>query len=108
MGAQASDIIYNKGIDINITGQEFIAANHFHKPRKLVKLSDYVMNQQTRTLGHIIRIPEELLDPMKMVTIDDNLQMPGAYSKRVGRPRYGWVKENCRWIYEKEKLGILD
>ena len=27
---------------------------------------------------------------------------------RVGRPRYGWVKENCRWIYEKEKLESYD
>ena len=66
------------------------------------------MTQQSKTLGHIIRIPKEQLDPMRMVTIDDNLQMPGAYQKRVGRPRYGWVKENCRWIYEKEKLETYD
>ena len=102
------NIIYNKGTDINITWQEFIAANRFDKPRKLVKLSDYVMTQQSRTLGHIIRIPKEQLDPMRMVTIDDNLQMPGVYQKRVGRPRYGWVKENCRWIYEREKMETYD
>ena len=102
------NIIYNKGTDINISWQEFIAANHFDKPRQLVKLSEYVMNQQNRTLGHVIRIPKELQDPMRMITIDDDLQMPGAYFKRVGRPRYGWVKENCRWIYEKEMHETYD
>ena len=102
------NIIYNKGTDINITWQEFIAANHFDAPRKLIKLSDYVVNQQNRTLGHVIRIPTENYDPMKMVTIDNNLQMPGVYAKRVGRPRYGWVKKNCRWIYEKNKNEPYD
>ena len=45
---------------------------------------------------------------MRMVTIDNNLQMPGVYTKRVGRPRYGWVKENCRWLYEKNKNESYD
>ena len=66
------NINYNKGTDINITWQEFIAANQFDKPRKLVKLSDYVMSQQNRTLGHVIRIPKENQDPLKMVTINDD------------------------------------
>lgn len=99
------NIIYNKGTDMNITWQEFIAANRSDTPRKLVKLSDYVMNQQNKTLGHVIRIPNENYDPMKMVTIDNNLQMPGVYTKRVGRPRYGWIKENSRWLYEKKKTN---
>ena len=96
------NIIYNKGTDINITWQEFIAANHFDHPKKLVKLSEYAMNQQNRILGHVIRTPKIDQDPMKTVTMDENLQMPGVHIKRVGRPRYSWVKENCRWIYEKE------
>ena len=87
------NIIYNKGTDLNITWQEFIAANKFDNPKKLTKLSDYVMNQQKRTLGHVIRIPDENNDPMKTVTIDSDIQMPGVYFKRVARPRYGWVKE---------------
>ena len=102
------NIIYNEGTDINITWQEFIAANHFDAPRKLVKLSDYVMNQQNRTRGHVIRIPEEIPDPMRTVPIDRNLQMPGVCTKRIGRPRYGWVKENCRWIHEKDKNEPYD
>ena len=102
------NIIYNKGTDLNISWQEFIAANHFDHPKKLVKLSQYVMNQQNRILGHVIRTPKIDLDPMRTVTIDDNIQMPGVHIKRVGRPRYGWVKENCRWIYEKEKHEAYD
>ena len=82
------NIIYNKGTDINITWQEFIAANRFDNPKKLTKLSDYIMDQQNRTLGHVIRIPVENPDQMKMTTIDSILQMPGVYFKRVGRPRY--------------------
>ena len=66
------------------------------------------MNQQNRTLGHVIRIPKENQDPMKMVTINEDLQMPGVVFKRVGRPQYGWIKENCRWIYEKEKQETYD
>ena len=66
------------------------------------------MNQQNRTLGHVIRTPTENQDPMRTATIDRNLQMPGVYIKRVGRPRYGWVKENCRWIYEKHKMETYD
>ena len=66
------------------------------------------MNQQNRTLGHVIRNPEENYDHMKMVTIDSKMQMPGVYTKRVGRPRYGWVKENCRWIYGKNKNETYD
>ena len=66
------------------------------------------MNQQNRTLGHVIRTPTENADPMKMITIGSNLQMPGVYFKRVGRPRYGWVKANCRWIYEKNKNEPYD
>ena len=102
------NIIYNKGTDLNISWQEFIAAHHFDHPKKLVKLSEYVMNQQNRILGHVIRTPKIDLDPMRTVTIDDNIQMPGVHIKRVGRPRYGWVKENCRWIYEKEKHEAYD
>ena len=66
------------------------------------------MNQQNRILGHVIRTPTIEQDPMRTVTIDQNLQMPGVYVKRVGRPRYGWVNENCRWIYEKEKHEAYD
>ena len=95
------NIIYNKGTDINISWQEFIAANHYDHPKKLVKLSEYVMNQQNRILGHIIRTPTIDQDPMRAVTMDENLQMPGVHIKRVGRPHLCWVKENCRWIYEK-------
>ena len=102
------NIIYNKGTDLNITWQEFIAANHFDHPKKLVKLSECVMNQQNRIFGHVIRTPTTDQDPMRTVTIDQNLQMSGVYVKRVGRPRYGWVKENCRWIYEKETHETYD
>ena len=66
------------------------------------------MNQQNRTLGHVIRVPAENNDPMKTITIDSNIQMPGVYAIRVGRPRYGWVKENCRWIYEKNNVEAYD
>ena len=66
------------------------------------------MNQQNRILGHVIRIPADEPDPMRTVTIERNLQMPGVFTKRVGRPRYGWVKENCRWIYEKENSEAYD
>ena len=66
------------------------------------------MKQQNRTLGHIIRVPDENNDPMKTVAIDSNLQMPGVHWKRVGRPRYGWIKENCRWVFEHHTEETYD
>ena len=44
------NIILNKGTDLDITWQEFIAANRFDKPKQIVKLSDYVMHQQNKLL----------------------------------------------------------
>ena len=45
------NIILNKGTYINIPWQEFITANRFDKPKLIVKLSDYVMNQQNTFWG---------------------------------------------------------
>ena len=92
------NIILNKDTDINITWQEFIAAEHFDKPKTIVKLSDYVMRQQNKLLGHVIRA--DRMDPMRLPTIDSNLNTPGVFTKRTGKPRLHWVKENCKWVYK--------
>ena len=92
------NIILNKGTDINITWQEFIAAEHFDKPKTIVKLSDYVMRQQNKLLGHVIRA--DTLDPMRLPTINSKLETPGVFWKRTGKPRLHWVKENCKWVYK--------
>ena len=92
------NIILNKGNDINITWQEFIAAEHFDKPKTIVKLSDYVMRQQNKLLGHVIRA--DRMDPMRLPTIDSNMNTPGVLRKRFGKPRLHWVKENCKWVYK--------
>ena len=86
----------NKGTDINITWQEFIAAEHFDKRKTIVKLSDYVMRQQNKLLGHVIRA--DTLDPMRLPTINSRLETPGVFWKRTGKPRLHWVKENCKWF----------
>ena len=91
-----SSIILNKGADLSIMWQKIIDAKHFDNPREMVKLSDYVMNQQNRLLGESIHA--DIQNPLRTPTIDGNLDSPGVYTRRVGRPRYGWVKENCRWI----------
>ena len=74
------NIILNKGTDINITWQEFIAAEHFDNPKKIVKLSDYVMQQQNKSLGHVIRA--DMMDPMRLPTIDSNLNTLGVFIKK--------------------------
>ena len=40
------DVILNKGTDINITWQEFIVNHRFDIPKKITKLSEYIMRQQ--------------------------------------------------------------
>ena len=92
------NIILNKGTDINISWQEFIAAEHFDKPKMIIKLSDYVMRQQNKLLGHVIRA--DTLDLMRLPTINSRLETPGVFWKRTGKPRLHWVRENCKWIYK--------
>ena len=92
------NIILNKDTDINITWQDFIVNQRFDNLKKIIKLSDYVMGQQGKLLGHVIRADKN--DPMRMPTINDRLETPGVHWKRVGRPRLGWVKENCKWTFE--------
>ena len=69
-------MILNKGTDINITWQEFIANQRFDNLKKITKLSDYVMMQQGKLLGHIIRADES--DPMRTPTINNRLETPGV------------------------------
>ena len=88
------NIIINKGTDIDITWQEFIAAEHYDNPNDIVEFSEYVMRQQNKLLGHVIR--SDTLDPMKLPTIDENLNTPGVVIGRTGKPRLHWVKENCK------------
>ena len=54
---EKANIALNKGTDLNITWQELIAAGRFDKPKMITKLSDFVMKQQNKILGHIIRAP---------------------------------------------------
>ncbi len=56
------------------------------------------MRQQGKLLGHVIRADTN--DPMGMPTINERLATPGVHWKRVGRPRLGWVRENCIWTHE--------
>jgi hypothetical protein len=93
------NIVLNKGTDINITWQEFIAANKFDKPKNIQKSSEYIMNQQNRTFAHVVRADQQ--DPMKQMTMTENLEIPGVHLKRVGRPRITWIHANSKWIYEK-------
>ena len=45
-------------------------------------------------------IRADRVDPMRLPTIDSNLNTPGVFTKRTGKPRLHWVKENCKWVYE--------
>ena len=81
-----------------MTWQEFIDANHFDKPKFITKLSDYVMTQQGKCLGRLIRAPRE--DKMKIPTIKDDLTPMDSWNMRVGKSRLKWVTENCKYMYK--------
>ena len=61
------------------------------------------MNQQNGTFAHVVRANEQ--DPMKQMTINSNLEIPGARFRKVGRPRNPWILANCEWLCEKEHPG---
>ena len=77
-----------------------VSANHFDEPKKLRKMSEDIMFQPSKTLGHVIRCDRN--DLVRQMTIDSSLQMPKVFTGRVEPPHVGWVNENCKWIYEKE------
>ena len=60
------------------------------------------MRQQNKLLGHVIRA--DMLDPMRLPTIDSNLNTPGVFTRRTGKPRLHWVKENCKWVYKLSNM----
>ena len=62
-------------------------------------VSDYVMHQQNKLLGHVIRADRQ--DPMRMQTINSKLNTPGVVLRRSGKPRLPWVRENCEWVYQE-------
>ena len=72
------EIILEKGTDLNITWHEFISANHFHNPKTVNKLSDYMMGQQIKTLAHVMRTDKQ--DKMRQMTLNDDMDMPGSES----------------------------
>jgi len=100
-----ANIALNKGEDLSLTWEEFIGANKIAQPKYVIKLNDYVMNQQSKALGHIIRADAN--DMMKRVTLDmDTLtQKEIPWQRRAGRPRMKWVEENCNYIYNKLNGG---
>ena len=59
------------------------------------------MSQQDRTCGHVIRA--DCQDPMRQMTIDAALLMPGIFTRRVGRPRK--VVRERRIVFRKKKNG---
>ena len=61
-----------------------------------------------RLSNSVTIIRADASDPMRMPTINDKLETPGVHWKRVGRPRLGWVKENCNWTFEHILAKVWD
>ena len=64
-----ANIVLNRGEDVNISWEEFIAANNYGSPKEIVKLSDYVMKRHTSLLGHLIRADQA--DLMKVADLTE-------------------------------------
>ena len=98
------DMVLNKGTDLNISRQEFIAAGKFDKPKTIATLSESITNHQNRTFAHGVKAKDQ--DPMKQMTVTSSLDIPGVHLRRVGRPRTPWIQANCKWLYEKDMWGL--
>ena len=90
-----TNLALNKGQDLNISWEEFIRGKDYAEIKQIEKISDFVMRQQNKLFGHIGRA--ENLDLLKQPTIDRNFKQPHQLVRRVGQPRMGWVKENCKY-----------
>ena len=94
-----ANIILNNGEDLNIDWQEFIRAKDYSEIKYIEKLSDYVMRQQNKLFGHIIR--SERFDLVRQPALDNDMKQPHQLNRRVGKPRMGWISENCKYVYSK-------
>ena len=63
------------------------------------------MQQQNKTLTHVSRADKQ--DSMRQMTLNESMEIPGVFYKRVGRPRQPWIAANCKWIYAKQHPGIV-
>ena len=82
---------------MNVDWQEFIRGKEHADIKYIVKLSDWVMRQQNKILGHIIRAPAS--DLMAYAAIDGDLKHREQFYKKTGKPRMKWVGENCKYVY---------
>jgi hypothetical protein len=96
---EKTNIALNKGTNLDISWAEFIAAGDYDKIKEIVKLSDFVMKQQNKILGHIIRAP--LQDIMRRPAMGRHLTQNEQMYKRTGHPRMKWVGENCKYAYNR-------
>ena len=64
------------------------------------------MRQQNKLFGHIVRA--ENLDLLKQPTIDRDFKQPHQLVRRVGQPRMGWVKENCKYALKTHDNVMFD
>ena len=67
--------------------------------KKIEKLSDFVMRQQKKLFGHVIRADK--FDLMKQPALDENFEQPHQLKRRRGQPRMGWIKENCKYALKR-------
>ncbi len=93
------NIALNKGTDLDITWEEVISAGNYSDLKQVVKLSDFVMKQQNKIFGHIIRAP--LTDLMRRPAMGRHLAQNEQLYKRAGGPRMKWVGENCKYAYRR-------
>ena len=94
---EQANIALSSGQDLNISWEEFLGAAENCKITYVTKMSDYVMRQQNKCLGHVIRCEER--DLMRYPTLGRDLSRNAQHYKGVGRPRQSWVDSNCAWAY---------
>ena len=64
--------------------------NRFDNPKAVTKVSEYIMKQQNRLLGHVIRADPE--DPLRQVIFPKNtFKLREILQRRVGKPRNDWT-----------------
>ena len=101
-----ANIALNRGRDLNITWEEIIAAGEFAEVKTVTKLSDYVMRQQGKLLGHLIRAPRD--DLMRQPSLGENLVQNEQLYRRSGRPRPKWIDSNVDYMFRHLNQREID
>ena len=92
------NVAINGGNPLEVEWQDFIVANDIRRLKTVKKLSELLLERQSRLLGHVMRRDENEL--LRQPSFDQNLARPYQLKRRTGRPKLNWISLMIQLVQE--------